>query len=67
MGSRPGLMVFNASGFSTFDKSKIPSALVKILDERYPSYWTPPPTDDVRANETSWTVFQKRLEGSSSE
>lgn len=67
MGSRPGLMVFNASGFSTFDKAKIPSALVKILDERYPSYWTPPPTDDVRANETSWTVFQKRLEGSSSE
>jgi hypothetical protein len=66
MGSRPGLMVFNASGFSTFDKDKIPTALVKILDERYPSYWTPPPTDDPRPNETSWTVFQKRIEGSSS-
>lgn len=62
MGSRPGLMVFNASGFSTFDKGKIPSPLVDILNERYPSYWTPPPTDDDRPNETSWTVFQKKLE-----
>ncbi len=61
MGSRPGLMVFNASGFSTFDKSKIPVALVEILNERYPDYWTPPPVEDKRPNETSWTVFKDRL------
>jgi len=62
MGSRPGLMIFNTTGFSTFDKNKIPSKLKKILDARYPSYLTPPPLDDARPNETSWTVFKKRLE-----
>ena len=62
MGDRPGLMIFNATGFSTFDKSLIPDRLRTILDERYPLYWTPPPLDDERPNETSWTVFKKFLE-----
>ena len=62
MGSKPGLMVFNATGFSTFDKDKIPSDLMKILETRYPLYLTPPPLDDARVNETSWTVFKKKLE-----
>ena len=62
MGSKPGLMVFNATGFSTFDEAKIPDNLMKILNERYPSYLTPPPLDDDRANETSWTVFKGKLE-----
>lgn len=61
MGDKPGLMVFNASGFSTFDRDLIPARLVKILDERFPSYWTPPPLDDDRPNETSWTVFKKHI------
>lgn len=61
MGSRPGLMIFNTTGFSTFDKEKIPPKLMKILTERYPKYLTPPPLDDSRPNETSWTVFKKKL------
>lgn len=61
MGSRPGIMIFNATGFSTFDKSQIPGRLVRILDEHYPLYRTPPPLDDARPNETSWTVFKKHL------
>ena len=66
MGSRPGIMIFNATGFSTFDKNKVPERLAAILDERYPSYWTPPPLDDDRPNETSWTVFKKHLEARAS-
>ena len=62
MGDRPGLMVFNATGFSTFDEARIPDKLRKLLGERYPEYWTPPPLDDDRPNETSWTVFKKHLE-----
>ncbi len=62
MGSKPGLMVFNATGFSTFDKSEIWPKLQQILDERYPLYNTPPPLDDDRPNETSWTVFKKHME-----
>lgn len=67
MGDRPGLNVFNASGFSTFDKNKIPAKLVKILDEQYPLYWTPPPLDDDRANETTWSVFKKLIESRASQ
>ncbi|MGI9236017.1 MAG: DUF1838 family protein, partial [Woeseiaceae bacterium] len=54
-------MIFNATGFSTFDKNLIPEKLAAILSEHYPLYWTPPPLDDERPNETSWTVFKKHL------
>ena len=67
MGDRSGVMVFNASGFSTFDKSKVPARLAKILDERYPLYWKPPILGDDRPNETSWTVFKKFAEDQQSE
>lgn len=66
MGDRPGVMIFNATGFSTFDRSRIPMKLKALLDERYPEYWTPPPLNDDRPNETSWTVFKKHLETRSS-
>lgn len=62
MGSKPGIMVFNATGFSTFDKDQIPDTLMTVLKERYPEYLTPPPPNDPRPNETSWTVFLKYLE-----
>ncbi len=62
MGSKPGIMIFNATGFSTFDKSEIWPRLQKIIDERYPLYNTAPPKDDTRPNETSWTVFKKHME-----
>jgi len=62
MGSKPGIMVFNATGYSTFDKSEIWPRLQKIMDERYPLYNTPPPLTDNRVNETSWTVFKKHME-----
>jgi hypothetical protein len=62
MGSRPGLMVFNATGSSTFDRDAIPEPLRSVLQTRYPAYFEPPPLDDGRANETSWTVFRKAME-----
>jgi len=62
MGSKSGIMVFNATGFSTFDESEIWPRLTKVLNERYPIYKTPPPLDDDRTNETSWTVFKKHME-----
>ena len=63
MGDKTGIMVFNATGFGTFDKSEIWPQMQKIIDERYPSYNIPPPLDDARPNETSWTVFKKHMEG----
>ncbi len=63
MGSRPGLMVFNATGSSVFDREEIPEPLRSVLSSRYPRYIEPPPLDDARPNETSWTVFRKHIEG----
>jgi hypothetical protein len=62
MGSKPGLMVVNATGFSSWDRNDIPEPLMSVLKERYPSYFEPPPADDSRPNETSWTVFRKHVE-----
>ena len=58
MGDRAGIMVFNATGFSTFDEEEIWPALKAAIQERYPAYMTPPPLEDPRPNETSWTVFK---------
>lgn len=62
MGDKQGIMIFNATGFSTFEESEIWPRLQKILNDRYPIYKTPPPLDDARPNETSWTVFKKHME-----
>jgi hypothetical protein len=62
MGSRPGLLVVNATGYSTFDLDDLPDTLIRALKDRYPLYLTAPPLDDARPNETSWTVFKKHLE-----
>jgi hypothetical protein len=62
MGDRPGLMVFNATGFSTFDKAKIAPKLAEILATRFPLYLTPPPVDDARPNETTWTITKKWID-----
>lgn len=61
MGSKPGLMIFNTTGFSTFDRSRVYPILEKVVAERFPTYLDPPPKDDNRPNETSWTVFQKHM------
>jgi len=63
MGDKPGLMVFNATGFSTLNKDLVWDEIKSIVKERYPIYLTPPPLNDDRKNETSWTVFKKFIEG----
>lgn len=62
MGDRPGLMIFNATGFSTFETKKIAPRLMQVLTSRYPEYLIPPPLDDARANETTWTVTKKAID-----
>lgn len=56
MGDRPGVMIFNATGFSTFDRAQISPKLMQILQTRYPEYLTPPPLGDTRPNATTWTI-----------
>ncbi|MSR01117.1 MAG: DUF1838 domain-containing protein [Gammaproteobacteria bacterium] len=56
MGDRSGEMIFNATGYSTFDQKRISPRLMKIIASRYPQYINPPPLGDSRPNATTWTV-----------
>lgn len=64
MGSRPGLMVFNATGGKLRRFADLPAVLKSEIAARYPAYTAPPPLDDARPNETSWTYYRK-LKGAS--
>lgn len=62
MQDRAGIMIFNATGFSTFDRARIPTRLMSVLQTRYPEYLSPPPLGDPRPNETTWTVTKKQID-----
>jgi hypothetical protein len=62
MGDRQGLMIFNATGYSTFDRKRIPPKLMQILQTRYPQYLEPPPLGDPRPNGTTWTVTKQWID-----
>jgi hypothetical protein len=62
MRDRPGVMIFNATGFSTFEKARIPPRVMQALETRYPEYLTPPPLGDRRENATTWTVTKKWID-----
>jgi hypothetical protein len=62
MRDRQGVLIFNATGFSTFKREELPERLRRLLDDRFALYNTPPSLDDARPNETSWTVFKKYIE-----
>jgi len=62
MRDRPGVMIFNATGFSTFDRGQISPKLLRILETRYSEYLSPPPLGDPRPNETTWTVTKRWID-----
>jgi hypothetical protein len=59
MRSRDGLMVVNAMGRMVDSFEDYPTVLKNEIRSNYPIYTAPPPLDDARPNETSWTVFKK--------
>lgn len=62
MGDRPGVMIFNATGYSTFDRERLPASLVALMRARHPEYLVPPPVDDPRPNATTWTVTKQAID-----
>jgi hypothetical protein len=61
MGGRPGLMIMNATGQKVADIDQLPPVLRQEIHADYPAWTAPPPVDDQRPNETSWTYFKKVL------
>jgi Protein of unknown function (DUF1838) len=62
MGDRAGMLYFHTAG-RKLDKWDDLSATMKAeIDRNYPEYRNPPPLDDQRPNETSWTYFKKVID-----
>lgn len=63
MGGRAGLMYFNAVGAKLKSWDELPALMQDEIKSNYPEYTAPPPGDDTRPNETSWTYFKKYIDG----
>jgi hypothetical protein len=62
MGDRDGLVVFHTAGMRLDSWEQLPEVVRREVDMNYPTYKAPPPLDDPRPNETSWTVFKKFID-----
>lgn len=62
MGDRHGYMLYSGAGRRIASYDQLPEVLKKEIEANYPIYKTPPPLDDNRPNETSWTYFKKWID-----
>jgi hypothetical protein len=62
MGDRAGWVMFSGRGGKILDWESMPETIKKEVAANYPEYRTPPPLDDDRPNETSWTYFKKQID-----
>jgi Protein of unknown function (DUF1838) len=62
MRGRQGQMVFNAMGAKLKSFDELPKVIKDEIALNHPIYTAPPPGDDPRPNETTWTVFRKRVD-----
>lgn len=61
MGDRAGMIYIHAAGRKIDGWEELPSVIKDEIATNYPEYRTPPPLDDARPNETSWTYFKKKI------
>lgn len=62
MGGRVGGLIFNGAGKRVAGFEALPELLKAEIRASYPAFAGPPPLDDARSNETSWTYFKKRVD-----
>jgi hypothetical protein len=62
MGGRDGVLVHYTGGLRLNSFDELPEWMKKEVRTKYPTYVEPPPVDDKRPNETSWTVFKKKVD-----
>lgn len=67
MGDRPGELVFNAIGTRIADWQALPEPLQGKIADEFSLYQNPPPLDDDRPNQTTWTNFRDFLDSHESE
>ena len=62
MGDRVGMMVFTTVGKRLLKAEDLTPLMKQEIATHYPTYAAPPPLDDTRPNETSWTYFKKKVD-----
>lgn len=62
MGGRAGEIYFHTAGRKLERYDQLADVLRDQIADHYPGYDAPPPLDDSRPNETSWTYFRKQIE-----
>jgi hypothetical protein len=63
MTGRNGVLVFNAVGQTMpTGINDLPKVITDEIKLNYPIWDRPPPADDARPNETSWTFFKKQTD-----
>jgi hypothetical protein len=62
MGDRAGQMIYTGAGKRVTTWEELPEILKNELKRVKPEFQTPPPLDDDRPNETSWTYFKKVID-----
>jgi len=62
MGSRQGLVYFHTAGRKVGGYDDLPEVMRKEIETNYPAWKGPPPSDDARPNETTWTVTKKFID-----
>jgi hypothetical protein len=68
MNTRGGVLIFNAVGQTLpGGVAGLPRVLTDEIAASYPAYVAPPPADDARPNETSWTSFKQRVDAKRAE
>jgi hypothetical protein len=62
MGGRMGMIYMHTAGKKLDDFDQLPEVMKSEIANNYPEYAEPPPADDQRPNETSWTYFKKIID-----
>jgi hypothetical protein len=62
MGGRSGMVVFTTVGKRVDTIEDLSEPLRSELKANYPAYLAPPPLDDARPNETSWTYIRRKID-----
>ncbi|PHR20575.1 MAG: hypothetical protein COA41_05280 [Sphingopyxis sp.] len=62
MRGRQGQIVFNAMGAKLKKYDDLPKVIKDEIALNHPEYTAPPPGDDSRPNDTTWTVFKRMID-----